>query len=50
MAEYYRKHRKEILKQKAVYREENREMLRIKMRQYQLETKGERLTRAEEAQ
>jgi hypothetical protein len=46
VAKYYKKNRRRILKQKAVYREENRAEINEKQRQYHIETKAERPTRA----
>jgi hypothetical protein len=46
VAEYYRKHRKDLLKKKAAYRAANRDEINEKQRQYHVETKAERPTRA----
>lgn len=47
VARYYRRHRKDILRQKKAYRAANRDEINAKQRRYHQDTKGERLTRAE---
>jgi hypothetical protein len=46
VAAYYKRHKKKILKQKATYRAENRDTINAKQRQYHVDTKLERPTRA----
>jgi hypothetical protein len=45
VAKYYRKHRNKILKNKARYRQDNRERINEAQRQYHMETKLERPSR-----
>lgn len=47
VAKYYRRNKRKILKQKATYRAENRDVINEKQRRYHQETKGERRTGAE---
>ena len=47
VAKYYKKHRRRLLKEKAAYRAANRDTILVKQRQYHIDTKAERRTRAE---
>jgi hypothetical protein len=47
VAKYYKRHRRQILKQKRQYREEHRDERNAKQRAYHQETKNERLSRSE---
>jgi hypothetical protein len=46
VAKYYRKNRRRILNQKRTYRDENRDEINAKQREYHQQTKAERPTRA----
>lgn len=46
VAEYYRRHRKELLRKKKKWRAANRDAINAKQRQYHIDTKAERPTRA----